>query len=117
MYQLPLKINEEGMPVWQGSEIKLPPKEKAVLGLLIKHYPKPVAKDEIIRTVWPDDASVSDDSLTRCISQIRKVLPVLKIESVYGYGYKLISATAPKTSYLSEVMNGPLGAIENTFMR
>lgn len=58
--------------------------------LLIQQSPNAISKDDIIRQVWVGDKFVSDDSLTRCISQLRKSLRGLKIESVYGYGYRIV---------------------------
>ncbi|UIN22250.1 winged helix-turn-helix domain-containing protein [Herbaspirillum frisingense] len=89
---MPLRLNSRGIPTWRGTELDLPPKERAVLTQLIQNSPDPVSKDAIIQHAWMGDRSVSDDSLVRCISQLRKALPDAKIESVYGYGYRLLLA-------------------------
>ncbi|WP_343649236.1 winged helix-turn-helix domain-containing protein [Herbaspirillum sp.] len=91
---MPLRLNSRGIPAWRGAELDLPPKERAVLTQLIQNSPDPVSKDAIIQHAWMGDRSVSDDSLVRCISQLRKALPDVKIESVYGYGYRLLAARA-----------------------
>jgi len=85
-----LQLNPQGIPTWYGKEIHLPPKERSVLALLLESYPDPISKDALIQRVWLDNRTVSDDSLVRCISQIRKVLPEIRIEPIYGYGYRLL---------------------------
>ncbi|HSV52397.1 MAG TPA: winged helix-turn-helix domain-containing protein [Burkholderiaceae bacterium] len=69
----------------------LPPKERAVLALLIRQQSKVVSKQAFADSAWRDKA-MSDESLARCISSIRGVvadLPGIRIESVYGTGYRL----------------------------
>jgi len=107
-----ISINSHGVPVWRGKELDLPPKERAVLALLIKYAPIAIAKDEIIRHVWIDGNSVSDYSLTRCISQIRKSVPGIRIESIYGYGYRLEAPTIRVADSALNASTVPLTALE-----
>ena len=51
----------------------LRPKTFDVLRYLVDHPRRVVRKDEIISAVWPD-VVVTDESLTRCISEIRRAL-------------------------------------------
>lgn len=53
-----------------GGEISLRPKSFEVLALLLARAGHLVTKEEILRAVWPD-LVVTDDSLTRCISDVR----------------------------------------------
>lgn len=85
-----LRLNSRGIPTWRGAELDLPPKERAVLTMLIKSSPEALSKDDIIKHAWIGDKVVSDDSLVRCISQIRKALPEVRVEPVYGFGYRLL---------------------------
>lgn len=107
-----ISINSHGISIWRGKEIDLPPKERAVLALLVKYAPIAISKDEIIREVWVGGQSVSDDSLTRCISQIRKMLPGIRIESVYGYGYRLASQSIYTANLTMNSSAIPLAALE-----
>lgn len=89
-----LSLDEQGFPQWRGEILKLPPKERAVLGLLIQRQPQVVSKQEFADTVWGVHHPMSDESLARCISHLRAVLAEqlqlsLKIESMYGLGYRL----------------------------
>lgn len=56
-----------------GGEIDLRPKSFDVLTYLVLQHGELVTKDELIHTVW-QNAVTSDESLTRCVSDIRAVL-------------------------------------------
>jgi adenylate cyclase len=51
-------------------EIPLRPKSFHVLRYLVTNANRLVGKDEIVAAVWPD-VSVTDDALTRCVSEVR----------------------------------------------
>jgi adenylate cyclase len=44
-----------------------------VLRYLADHAGRVVSKDELMKAVWPD-VTVSDESLTQCISEVRRAL-------------------------------------------
>jgi pimeloyl-ACP methyl ester carboxylesterase/DNA-binding winged helix-turn-helix (wHTH) protein len=54
-------------------EMELRPKSFEVLKYLVKNAGRLVAKDELINTIWPS-VSVTDESLTHCISDVRRAL-------------------------------------------
>jgi non-specific serine/threonine protein kinase len=56
-----------------GREIRLRAKTFQVLVYLHEHHGRLVTKDDLLRAVWPN-TFVSDDSLTKCIGEIRKAL-------------------------------------------
>jgi DNA-binding winged helix-turn-helix (wHTH) protein/Tfp pilus assembly protein PilF len=79
--------------VYRGSSVmNLPPKEQAALHLLLSRSPEVVNKDEFAEHVWPG-SGMSDESLSRCIHQVRHLLrkagEEVYIESLYGRGYRL----------------------------
>ncbi|WP_229751149.1 winged helix-turn-helix domain-containing protein [Undibacterium terreum] len=88
--------------VYLGQEIlALPPKEQAVLHLLLSSSPSVVSKDSFAERVWPEHG-MSDESLTRCIHRLRQILrdigePAkdIRIESSYGRGYRLELPQSP----------------------
>jgi adenylate cyclase len=53
--------------------IELRPKSFDVLAYLVERAGTPAGKDEIIQAVWPD-VTVTEESLTRCVSDIRLAL-------------------------------------------
>jgi len=54
-------------------EIELRPKSFEVLRFLVENADRLVSKDEIIAAIWPD-VIVTEDSLSRCISDVRAAL-------------------------------------------
>lgn len=73
--------------------VSLPPKELKVLKLLLDYAGEVVNKEKILMEVWHSD-QVSDESLTRCIYVLRKILRESTsskyIETVYGKGYRFV---------------------------
>ncbi|HSI57837.1 MAG TPA: winged helix-turn-helix domain-containing protein [Ideonella sp.] len=87
-----LTLDPAGFPCAGGHPLPLAPKERAVLALLLQRRPGLVSKDEFAVAVWPG-GTMSDESLARCISRLRRTLSAwgLTIASVYGSGYRLES--------------------------
>ena len=77
---------------------RLEPKAMQVLVCLVDHAGEVVAKEHLIRTVWPD-TFVSDDVLTRCISDLRRVFSddardSRVIQTIPKSGYRLIAGVS-----------------------
>ena len=75
--------------------IRLEPKVMQVLVLLAAHAGQVVAKERLIHTVWPD-SFVTDDVLTRAISELRRVFgddpkESRFIQTIPKSGYRLIA--------------------------
>src|SRR6185436_5072145 len=85
-----LTLDAAGFPAARGRPLDLAPKERAVLALLLQRRPSVVSKNEFADAAW-GDRGMSDESLARCISRLRRVVSGygLAIESVYGTGYRL----------------------------
>ena len=69
-----------------------------VLVCLVEHAGHVVAKEQLMRTVWPD-TFVTDDVLTRCISELRRVFgdeakDSRVIQTIPKNGYRLIAAVS-----------------------
>jgi adenylate cyclase len=75
-----------------AGQIRLRPKSFEVLRHLAEHAGQTVTKDELIAAIWPD-VTVSEESLTRCISDIRLAV---------GDHAQRIIKTLPKRGYLLE---------------
>jgi DNA-binding winged helix-turn-helix (wHTH) protein len=72
-----------------AGQVDLRPKSFDVLRYLVDHAGRVVGKDEVIKAVWPD-VTVTDESLTRCISDIRRALDdktqrIIKTVAKRGY--------------------------------
>lgn len=83
----------------EGETIHIEPKAFDLLTQLLRNAGRLVEKQELVERVWPD-AIVTDNSLTRCIHQVRVALgdsvdhPEY-IETVSGAGYRFISPVSP----------------------
>ena len=56
-----------------GAPLALRPKTFAMLAYLVQNAGRLVSKDELMAAVWPD-LVVSDESLAKCISEVRAAL-------------------------------------------
>lgn len=86
MYQ----VETECLVTAAGEEINLRSQSSIVLRHLTKNLGGLVTRDDLIAAVWPNIA-VTDDSLTQCISDIRKAL---------GDQNRTILKTVPKRGYI-----------------
>ena len=75
-----------------AGQIKLRPKSFEVLRYLAERAGRTVTKEELIAAIWPN-VTVSEESLTRCISDIRLAI---------GRPAQEIIKTLPKRGYLLE---------------
>jgi TolB-like protein/tetratricopeptide (TPR) repeat protein len=89
---------DTGQLWFRGQEVRLTPKAAGVLKLLVSNAGSPVSKGELFAAVWPDVA-VTDDALTTCIQELRRVLsddarrPQF-IETRHRRGYQFIAAVS-----------------------
>lgn len=80
-----------------GVEVPLRRQAFDMLGYLAENPGRLVAKDELIEAIWCK-AAVSDDSLVRCIKDIREALGDADhriIETVRGRGYRFAAEVVP----------------------
>src|SRR5262249_42982730 len=70
-------------------EKALRPKSFEVLRHLVEHAGRLVSKDELVKAIWPR-LSVNDDSLARCISEVRVA---------FGDRQQAIIRTIPRRGY------------------
>jgi adenylate cyclase len=75
-----------------AGQIRLRPKSFEVLRYLAEHAGQTVTKDELISAIWPN-VTVSEESLTRCISDVRLAI---------GDDAQRIVTTVRKRGYLLE---------------
>ena len=79
-----------------------------VLSVLARNPNRLVTKDEVFDAVWPG-VTVTEDSLTQCISDIRKTIEDTVrtiLRSIRMRGYLLVAAPAELTAGQSEPGHG-----------
>lgn len=70
-------------------EIKLTTLEFDLLLLFIKNTDKSFSREEILNDVWGADYFGSDRVVDDLVRRLRKKMPKLNINTIYGYGYRL----------------------------
>ncbi|SHJ26979.1 two-component system, OmpR family, response regulator CssR [Clostridium cavendishii DSM 21758] len=71
-------------------EIQLTNKEFELLNYFIENKNNVVSREQILTSVWGDDYFGSDRVIDDTIRRLRKKMEKLNLETVYGYGYKLV---------------------------
>lgn len=97
----------------EDEEVQLEPKVMEVLLCLAKRPGKTVTKERFMEEVWRETI-VTDDVLSRCISQLRKVFDddpqdPSYIETIRKTGYRLV-ASVERPESTTPVSSGPNGA-------
>lgn len=71
-------------------EVQLTKMEFELLSYLAENKNILISRDQMLRNVWGDDYFGSDRVVDDTIRRLRKKVDRLNIETVYGYGYKLV---------------------------
>ena len=72
--------------------IELTTKEMDVVLFLIDHVNETLDREKILYHVWGNDYYGSTRAVDDVIRRIRKKMPRLNLETVYGYGYRVIAS-------------------------
>jgi two-component system response regulator CssR len=75
---------------FEDQEIQLTNKEFELLNYFVENKSNLLSREQILVTVWGDDYFGSDRVVDDTIRRLRKKVDKLNIETVYGYGYKLV---------------------------
>lgn len=83
------EFDDDPLELRRGDRVlDLQPKVLGVLLLLVRSAGAVVTKDELLAAVWPDVA-VTEASLTRCVSIIRRELGDEVVKTLRGRGYRM----------------------------
>ncbi|CAN7340315.1 winged helix-turn-helix domain-containing protein [Bosea sp. LjRoot90] len=86
-----------GVLTAEAREVVLRPKTTAVLAHLLAHAGQIVSRDALLTVVW-GDVAVSDDSLTQCVSEIRRALGTVQADMLQTHarrGYVMATRLRP----------------------
>ena len=84
------KINKDKRLVFNNDkEIKLTTLEFDLLLLLLENINKTFSRDDILNSIWGIDYFGSDRAVDDLIRRLRKKMPKLNVNTIYGYGYRL----------------------------
>ncbi|MBU6451073.1 MAG: response regulator transcription factor [Cyanobacteria bacterium REEB67] len=89
-----LTLERANFRVMRGDEeIRLLPKEFALLEFLMRNQGRVFAPEALLNRVWVAESEATVDALTTCIKRLRKKIDVeglpSSIRTVHGVGYKL----------------------------
>ena len=115
----PYSLDPARRLLWRdGTLVPLTPKAAEVLSVLVEHHGEVVAKDDLLRFVWPNSV-VEENNLARHISTLRKALQQRRgqqdfISTIPGRGYMFVAAVAevddlPPTSSEAAELTKPSG--------
>ena len=69
--------------------IKLTTLEFDLLVLLVENINKSFSRENILDAVWGNDYFGSDRAVDDLVRRLRKKMPLLNVNTIYGYGYRL----------------------------
>jgi len=73
-----------------NKNIKMTTLEFDLLLLFIKNKDKCFSREEILNSVWGNDYFGTDRVVDDLVRRVRKKMPNVKIDAIYGYGYRLL---------------------------
>lgn len=87
----PYEINLSKREIrFENEMIELTNKEFELLLFFLKNMNTAFAREEILKHVWGDNYYGSDRVVDDLLRRLRHKMPQLKIETIYGYGYRLL---------------------------
>lgn len=87
----PYILDEGKRVVRNGQEILDLTSKEFELTLLFANYKgQALSREQIINHVWGEDYVGTDRAVDDLVRRLRKKLPDLRIETLYGYGYRMI---------------------------
>lgn len=81
---------DKRMVFCEDEEIKMTTLEFDLLILFLKNKEKTFSREEILNAVWGSDYFGSDRVVDDLVRRVRKKLPKLNLDAIYGYGYRLL---------------------------
>lgn len=86
----PYSINTGSRMVHMENEpIDLTSKEYELLIYFVKNIGLALSRDQILNEIWGENYFGSDRVVDDLVRRLRKKMPQLNIETVYGYGYRM----------------------------
>ncbi|MBB5173246.1 response regulator [Texcoconibacillus texcoconensis] len=74
----------------EGKPIELTTKEMDLIILLTSNIGKALSREEIIEYVWGSDYFGSERAVDDVVRRVRKKLPRIQVETLYGFGYRVL---------------------------
>lgn len=87
----PYMVDEKSRSVkFKEQFINLTSKEFDLLIYFAKNQGLALSRDQILKSIWGSDYFGTDRVVDDLVRRLRKKMPELNIETIYGYGYRMI---------------------------
>ena len=83
------KIDVDKRTVVENEEIKLTTLEFDLLIMFLNNKSKSFSREDILNTIWGDDYYGSERVVDDLVRRLRKKMPKLRVNTLYGFGYRL----------------------------
>ncbi len=81
---------EKRMVLHKGESINLTTLEFDLLYMFVTNINKSFSRDDILNNIWGENYFGTDRVVDDLIRRLRKKMPELDINTIYGYGYRLL---------------------------
>ncbi|QGT98675.1 Transcriptional response regulator CssR [Candidatus Syntrophocurvum alkaliphilum] len=89
----PYTVNEITRTVLKDDkEIELTSKEFDLVLYFAKNIGAALSREQILNYIWEDNYIGTDRVVDDLIRRLRKKMPELRIETIYGYGYRMVKS-------------------------
>ncbi|MCV9886792.1 response regulator transcription factor [Metabacillus halosaccharovorans] len=87
----PYEIDEQVRIVYfKGEEVNLTSKEFDLLQLFLHNKGQAFSREQILTNLWGEDYFGTDRVVDDLVRRLRKKMPELKVETIYGFGYRML---------------------------
>ncbi|WP_078431352.1 response regulator transcription factor [Metabacillus halosaccharovorans] len=87
----PYEIDEQVRIVYfKGKEVNLTSKEFDLLQLFLHNKGQAFSREQILTNLWGEDYFGTDRVVDDLVRRLRKKMPELKVETIYGFGYRML---------------------------
>lgn len=80
------------MVIEEGKVVELTSKEFDLLLVFANHPTQAFSREQLLEKVWGDNYFGSDRAVDDLVRRLRKKMPHLRIETIYGFGYRMMSS-------------------------
>ena len=80
---------EKRIVTYNNKEINLTTLEFDLLKMFLTNKNKSFSRDDVLNTIWGTDYFGTDRVVDDLVRRLRKKMPKLNINTIYGYGYRL----------------------------
>ena len=81
---------EKRMVLHKGESINLTTLEFDLLYMFVTNINKSFSRDDILNNIWGENYFGTDRVVDNLVRRLRKKMPELDINTIYGYGYRLL---------------------------